>query len=200
MCSAGGRLVLMFASLPGTGASGEEMFGGTSAGGGVGGGVVVVGGGAAAVRRAAREAATWKSSAGTFVRAGCGAGGAFGPGAIAEAMKVSGSKVALRGVGGGGGVVEREKNGTALTVPREAVIRTVWWWRGMGVSTRAIGMGHELKRWPQPRQLRQRTGSRQSLTRWSLARQRKQPVLETIGVGRRGGVWRGLAGVRSALR
>jgi len=24
--------------------------------------------------------------------------------------------------------VEREKNGTALTVPLEAVIGTVWWW------------------------------------------------------------------------
>ena len=76
------------------------------------------------------------------------------------------------GVGGTGAASHR-------AAPADASLRTEGGRRRAAARSRRLkGILHCQLRCPEERQRRQRTGSRQSLTRWSDARQRKHPSRE----------------------
>jgi hypothetical protein len=68
-------------------------------------------------------------------------------------------------VGGGGEVGPHEVKGTTWTTTRLVGFATVARQRGCGMRTRVIGMLQCRRRWLEPRQFQQRTGSWQSATR-----------------------------------
>lgn len=129
---------------------------------------------------------------------------------LEEAIMLMGSKAALRWrasgeVGGGEGGVEEGgralgAKGTAWTVRRKAGTVMAGSRRRKEARAWASGILQSWSRCPQPRQLRQRTGSRQSRTRWSVAKQRKQPFVCVKGLGAREDEGFGSAGESAAWR
>ena len=92
------------------------------------------------------------------------------------------------GDGGGGegvlaevGLGDPSTKGTGTTDCLEAGTWMVGKRRWKGVSLRAIGILQSARRWPERPQRRQRTGSRQSRTLWSVARQRKKEQASWAG-------------------